>query len=85
MENIKIEELKKIIETQGMDGNWNYDNYMTGMYNGLVLAISIIEGTEPIFRDCTKNKKSKCESCGSEYIKNGKILICKKCQDSTCC
>lgn len=58
MKNIKkkISDLKNVVDIQGQDGNWNYDNYMTGLYNGLEMALSIFEEREPIFRTCSKRK-----------------------------
>lgn len=47
----KIQNLKDVHRVQGSDGNWNYDPYMQGLYNGLELALSIMENREPVFRD----------------------------------
>jgi hypothetical protein len=44
---IKVNELLKI---QGNDGNWNYDPYMQGMYNGMEVVIATIENRQPIFK-----------------------------------
>ena len=44
------EQLNDVLKTQGMHGNWNYDAYMQGMFNGLELAASIMEGRTPVFR-----------------------------------
>lgn len=46
----KIESIKSLREIQGTLGNWDYDSYMTGMYNGLELALSVIENREPKFK-----------------------------------
>ena len=45
----RIVELEKAVETQCADGNWNYDHYMFGMANGLLLARAIIKGESPTF------------------------------------
>lgn len=50
----KLEDLNQIIEIQGSHGNWNYDPYMFGMFNGLELARSIITDQEPEFREAPK-------------------------------
>lgn len=42
--------LKDVHRVQGMQGNWNYDDYMCGMFNGLELALSMLENREPDFR-----------------------------------
>jgi hypothetical protein len=46
-----IETVKEMVKIQGSDGNWNYDPYMLGLYNGLEFALSILEDREPLFRD----------------------------------
>lgn len=46
------ERLKEIVDIQCHDGNWNANRYMHGMANGLILALSIVEGNEnPAFLD----------------------------------
>ena len=42
-----LEKLKQITKIQCMNGNWNYDPYMHGMANGLILAQAIMEGKTP--------------------------------------
>ena len=46
--------MKEMLEIQGMDGNWNYDPYMHGLYNGMEFMLSIEENREPIFREAPK-------------------------------
>ncbi|WP_373894449.1 hypothetical protein [Virgibacillus sp. CBA3643] len=46
-----IDDMKGLLEVQGADGNWNYDSYMLGMYNGMELMAAIAEGREPVFRE----------------------------------
>jgi hypothetical protein len=45
-----IENMKTMIEIQGRDGNWDYDPYMHGLYNGMEMMLSIAEGRGPVFR-----------------------------------
>lgn len=40
-----------LLDLQGADGNWDYDPYMLGMYNGMELLLSLMECREPEFRD----------------------------------
>jgi hypothetical protein len=47
----KIKTLRELVKIQGYNGNWNYDPYMHGLYNGLEFALSIMEKREPYFRD----------------------------------
>lgn len=42
----RIENLKNIIEIQCSDGNWNYDPYMHGLANGLLLALATLYDIE---------------------------------------
>lgn len=46
-ETFNFEDLDKIIEIQGSNGNWNYDAYMHGLYNGLILARDTIKNQDP--------------------------------------
>jgi hypothetical protein len=47
----RIESVRHVRDVQGYDGNWNYDPYMQGLYNGLEFALSLIEVREPQFKD----------------------------------
>ena len=38
IEQKRIETSKDLIKTQSADGNWNYDPYMHGMLNGMLLT-----------------------------------------------
>lgn len=57
--NKASELIRDVLKVQGYDGNWNYDPYMMGLYNGLELALSIVENREPEF-------KSKPETWGAD-------------------
>jgi hypothetical protein len=47
----QVEDLRKFVELQGDNGNWNYDEYMYGMYNGMEFMLSIVEDREPVFKE----------------------------------
>lgn len=49
-----IEQLDNVTAIQCTDGNWNYDAYMQGMANGLILAQAIMKGEEPVYLDAPK-------------------------------
>jgi hypothetical protein len=51
MDNIKLEAMRELLKIQGSDGNWNLDEYMLGMYNGIELIVAIAEDREPVFKD----------------------------------
>lgn len=44
------QQLRELVEIQGMDGTWNADDYMVGMFNGMELALSILEDRDPQYR-----------------------------------
>lgn len=39
----------EMLELQGRDGNYNYDEYMLGLYNGMEYIVSLLEVREPKF------------------------------------
>jgi hypothetical protein len=47
----RLKVLQDLIKTQTSDGNWNYDPYMHGMANGMIMSEAIIEDKEPKFLD----------------------------------
>lgn len=51
MNKNQIEAMKESLKIQGYDGNWNYDEYMFGMYNGMELMMAIVENREPVFKE----------------------------------
>lgn len=44
-----IEKLENAVSIQKADGNWNYDQYMHGMANGMIFALAIMKGEEPVY------------------------------------
>lgn len=50
----QLDDLKNVRDIQGYNGNWNYDEYMWGVYNGLELALAIMENREPVYKDKPK-------------------------------
>jgi len=45
------EEIRNLRDIQGQKGTWNTDEYMRGLYNGLELALSVLEGDRvPVFK-----------------------------------
>lgn len=51
IKKLYADEIGKMLEVQGVNGTWNYDSYMHGMYNGMEFCHSIIKGTEPKYRE----------------------------------
>lgn len=46
-----IDDIKKLVDIQMKDGNWNYDPYMLGMANGTIMCLAILEGKNPAYLD----------------------------------
>jgi hypothetical protein len=44
-----ITSFEDLIKIQSSDGNWNYDPYMHGLANGLILGLSLLTGEDPQF------------------------------------
>lgn len=49
-----MSELEDVLKIQCSNGNWNYDAYMMGLANGLIMAKSLITNEEPVFLDAPK-------------------------------
>jgi hypothetical protein len=47
----QIEDCLDLMRIQGNEGNWDYDPYMHGMYNGMELILAVFEKREPVFRE----------------------------------
>lgn len=50
----KTKQIKKIKEIQKQNIDRTKDDYMVGIYNGLELAVAILENREPEFRATVK-------------------------------
>jgi hypothetical protein len=50
IEQEPVAKMREMLEVQGRDGNWNYDAYMQGMYNGMEFMVALAEGRDPVFR-----------------------------------
>jgi hypothetical protein len=45
-----ISKLRNLRDIQGRKGNYDMDEYMRGLYNGLELSLSIFEDREPDYK-----------------------------------
>lgn len=54
----KLKKLNEIIKIQGAKGNWNVSPYMTGLYNGLIMAKSIFTDKNPKYKNIPKKFNS---------------------------
>lgn len=48
---VMLQKLKELIAAQCSDGNWDYDSYMQGLANGMILAEATLEDKTPVFLD----------------------------------
>lgn len=48
----KLKQANELLKIQGTKGTLHYNDYMTGMYNGMELIIAIFEDREPSFEEC---------------------------------
>ena len=55
----KTKQIKEIRELQKQSLQNNSDDYMTGLYNGLEMAVAILEDREPIFETYLKEPEIK--------------------------
>lgn len=63
----KTKQIKKIKEIQKQNIDRTKDDYMVGIYNGLELAVSILEEREPEFV-CTISDEHPCIESESETL-----------------
>lgn len=47
----EIKQLREVHAVQGRDGCWDIDDYMLGMFNGLELALCIMENRPPQYKE----------------------------------
>jgi len=47
----QLDALREMVDIQGYEGNWDCDEYMFGMYNGMELMLAIVENREPAFKE----------------------------------
>lgn len=53
----RVEEVKKIRKIQEQTIETNADDYMVGLFNGLEMAVAILENREPEFRSTVKESQ----------------------------
>ena len=53
MSKLTLNALREIHKIQGWEisGNENHDSYILGLYNGIELALSIVEKREAVFKE----------------------------------
>lgn len=71
-------DLEVLMEIQCRDGNWNYDPYMHGLANGLILAHATVLGIEPKFLDSPKEWLKDKPSSDIPVAENVDTTVVKK-------
>lgn len=59
---------KEMLEIQGQKGNYDYDEYMLGLYNGMEYIIALFEEREPNFRSGRYIEFTNSKSQQKEFI-----------------
>lgn len=49
-----VQALEDLIKIQCSDGNWNHDEYMHGMANGMILTLSLFKNGDVDFLEAPK-------------------------------
>jgi hypothetical protein len=68
----QLESTQDIINVQCNDGNWNYDPYMHGMANGMIIVQSMFTDKEPDFLEAPEVWLESLDSDGSEVAQQDK-------------
>jgi hypothetical protein len=66
-----IQKATEITEIQCTEGNWDYDSYMFGMANGMILVLATVKGEEPKFLSAPEVWGRDAE--GSHRVKIGSV------------
>lgn len=72
----KKKQIKEIKELQKQSLQKTQDDYMIGLYNGLEIAVAILENREPTFLSCV-SKQHKCIE-NEEEIETGRTIFSGK-------
>ena len=43
----RLSSLRELIKIQSQQGNWDFDKYMHGMLNGMILSAAVMQGVDP--------------------------------------
>lgn len=71
------EELDDLIAVHCADGNWNYDQYMHGLANGLLLAKAVLNSREPEYLEAPKTWKKDVELKADVGSPMDGLVICR--------
>ena len=63
-----LTQLREIHAIQGRDGCWDIDDQMLGLYNGLELALSIVENREFRYKQRPKSQPEQESVAMADYM-----------------
>lgn len=63
----RIRELKRVKDVQEQSLKAEHDDYMIGLYNGLELAVAIMENRKPVYLSCIKEPEQ-IENVGKQEV-----------------
>ena len=72
-DSIDVSDLQDLIDIQGQNGNWNYDPYMHGLYNGLICARDVLRGVEPEYKEAPEEWLVDAALEGTLLIKTAEV------------
>lgn len=68
----KIKKLQELLDVQCTDGNWNFDPYMHGLANGMIICMAILKDQDPEFLQAPKVWSSEI---GNKTLKMGELSV----------
>ena len=69
---VRQKSLQKIVDIQCCDGNWNFDPYMHGLANGMIMCMAVLKGEEPVFLQAPKVWSSER---GDQILEMGELSV----------
>jgi len=69
----RLKKLEDLIKIQADDGNWNYNDYMYGLLNGMLLAQSVFDDKTPDYPDAPNQWISDLETL-DKFNKSGAVV-----------
>ena len=70
-----LTQLREIHAIQGLDGCWDIDDYMLGLYNGLELSLSIVENREFRYKQRPKSQRTWAGLTNGEMIELSEMKL----------
>ena len=78
-----LNQLREVHAIQGRDGCWDIDDYMLGLYNGLELALSIVENRECRYKNRPKPEQEPVGQLLEDAFGRGQVMWFNKPKDES--